>query len=156
MYWIDADALNIIAANKNLFNKIPAGSIITPHPKEFERLFGVCENDFDRMNKAIQLSEQNNFIIILKGHYTLIADKGKGYFNNTGNSGLAKGGSGDVLTGMITSLLAQNYLSLNAALIGVYLHGLAADLALENQSPESLLATDAIDTIGKAFNYLTE
>jgi len=153
---IDADALNIIAANKDLFNKIPAGSIITPHPKEFERLFGVCENDFDRMNKAIQLSEQNNFIIILKGHYTLIADKGKGYFNNTGNSGLAKGGSGDVLTGMITSLLAQNYLSLNAALIGVYLHGLAADLALENQSPESLLATDAIDTIGKAFNYLTE
>ena len=153
---IDADALNIIAANKNLLQQIPAGSIITPHPKEFERLFGVCENDFDRMNKAIALSEQHNFIIILKGHYTLIAANGKGYFNNTGNVGLAKGGSGDALTGMIVSLLAQKYSSLHAALIGVYLHGLAADISLENQSKESLLATDVIENIGKAFNYLCD
>ena len=153
---IDADALNMIAMNKNLLEKISAGSIITPHPKEFERLFGICENDFDRMNKAITLSQQNNFIIILKGHYTLIAANGRGYFNNTGNAGLAKGGSGDVLTGMITSLLAQNYHPLDASLIGVYLHGLAADLALENQSTESILATDVIDSIGKAFNYLKD
>ena len=86
----------------------------------------------------------------------MIAVNGKGYFNNTGNAGLAKGGSGDVLTGMITSLLAQNYQPLHAALIGVYLHGLAADLALENQSTESLLATDVIAAIGKAFNYLRD
>ena len=153
---IDADALNIIAENKNLLQLIPADSIITPHPKEFERLFGVCENDFERLNKAIELSAQYSFIIVLKGHYTLIASNGKGYFNDTGNAGLAKGGSGDMLTGMITSLLAQHYEPLQAALIGVYLHGLAADLALENQSTESLLATDVIDAIGKSFNYLKD
>ncbi len=153
---IDADALNIISENKNLLQHIPPGSIITPHPKEFERLFGACENEFERLNKAIVLSQQYSFIIVLKGHYTLIAANGKGYFNNTGNAGLAKGGSGDVLTGMITSLLAQNYEPLYAALIGVYLHGLAADLSLENQSTESLLATDVIDAIGKAFNFLKD
>ncbi len=153
---IDADALNIISENKKLLELIPAGSILTPHPKEFERLVGECENDFDRLNKAIELTTQYPFIVILKGHYTLIAENGKGYFNNTGNAGLAKGGSGDMLTGMISSLLAQNYQPLHAALIGVYLHGLAADLALENQSIESLLATDVIAAIGKAFNYLRD
>ena len=153
---IDADALNIISENKNLLQLIPKHSILTPHPKEFERMFGVCENDFERLQKAIELSVQYSFIIILKGHYTLIAANGKGYFNNTGNSGLAKGGAGDVLTGMITSLLAQHYEPLQAALLGVYLHGLAADLALENQSTESLLATDVMDAIGKAFNYLKD
>jgi len=153
---IDADALNIISENKNLLQLIPKHSILTPHPKEFERMFGVCENDFERLHKAIELSAQYSFIIILKGHYTLIAAEGKGYFNNTGNAGLAKAGSGDVLTGMISSLLAQHYSPLQAALLGVYLHGLAADLALENQSTESLLATDVIDAIGKAFNYLKD
>jgi len=153
---IDADALNIISKNKNILKLVPHGSIITPHPKEFERLFGVCENEFERLDKAIELSNQYPFIIILKGHYTLIAANGRGYFNTTGNAGLAKGGSGDVLTGMIGSLLAQNYEPLQAALIGVYLHGLAADLALENQSTESLLATDVIDAIGKAFNFLRD
>ena len=153
---IDADALNIISENKNLLQLIPKHSILTPHPKEFERLFGVCENDFERLQNAIEITVQYSFIIILKGHYTLIAADGKGYFNNTGNSGLAKGGTGDVLTGMVTSLLAQHYEPLQAALIGVYLHGLAADLALENQSTESLLATDVIEAIGKAFNYLKD
>lgn len=153
---IDADTLNIISGNKNILKLVPHGSILTPHPKEFERLFGVCENEFERLDKAIELSNQNPFIIILKGHYTLIAVNGRGYFNTTGNAGLAKGGSGDVLTGMITSLLAQNYEPLQAAMIGVYLHGLAADLALENQSTESLLATDVIDAIGKAFNFLRD
>ncbi len=153
---IDADALNIISENKKLLELIPEGSIISPHPKEFERLVGVCENEFERLNKAIELSNQYPFIIILKGHYTLIAANGKGYFNTTGNAGLAKAGSGDVLTGMISSLLSQNYESLQAAKIAVYLHGLAADLALENQSTESLLATDVIDAIGKAFNFLRD
>lgn len=153
---IDADALNIISENKNLLQLIPKESVLTPHPKEFERLVGICENDFERMNKAIQLSQQYSFIIILKNHYTLITANGKVYFNNTGNAGLAKGGSGDVLTGMIASLLSQNYEPLQAAMIAVYLHGLAADLALENQSTESLLATDVIDTIGKAFNFLKD
>ena len=153
---IDADALNIISENKTWLELIPVGSVLTPHPKEFERLVGVCENDFERLHKAVALAQQYSLIVILKGHYTLIAANGKGYFNNTGNAGLAKGGSGDVLTGMIASLLAQNYQPLQAALVAVYLHGLAADLALENQSPESLLATDVIDAIGKAFNYLKD
>ena len=153
---LDADALNIIALNKDLLAQIPEGSILTPHPKEFERLVGVCENDFERLNKAIDLSKQYNFILVLKGHFTLIAADGKGWLNMTGNAGLAKGGSGDALTGMITALLAQQYEPLQAALTGVYLHGLAADLALENQSEESLLASDVIDTIGRAYNYLKD
>lgn len=153
---LDADALNIISQHKEWLDKIPQGSILTPHPKEFERLFGVCENDFERIEKTIEASRQYPFVIVLKGHYTLIAANGKGYFNNTGNAGLAKGGSGDVLSGMVTSLLAQGYPSLQAAITGVYLHGLAADLALENQSTESLLATDVIDTIGKAFLFMKE
>jgi NAD(P)H-hydrate epimerase len=151
---VDADALNIISFNTTLLRQIPANSILTPHPKEFDRLFGICENDFERANKAIELSVQHNFIIILKGHYTLIAHNGKGYFNTTGNAGLAKGGSGDTLTGMLVALLAQGYNPLQTSILGVYLHGLAADLSLKNQSPESLLATDVIKNIGNAFNFL--
>jgi len=91
--------------------------------------------------------------VVLKGHYTLVAHQGKGSFNTSGNVGLAKGGSGDVLTGIITALLAQGYAPQTAAQLGVYLHGLAADLALEIQSEESLLATDVIENLGKAFSY---
>jgi NAD(P)H-hydrate epimerase len=153
---IDADALNIISQHKELLEQIPAASVLTPHPKEFERLVGVCANDFERLDKAIEWSARYPFIIVLKGHYTLIACGGKGWLNTTGNAGLAKGGSGDTLTGIITSLLAQKYTPLQAALTGVYLHGLAADLALENQSTESLTASDVIDTIGRAYNYLKD
>ena len=136
--------------------KIPQGSVLTPHPKEFDRLFGNSENEFERIEKAIHLTKEYPFIIVLKGHYTFIAFNGKGWFNTTGNAGLAKGGSGDVLTGIITTLLAQTFSPFDAAVAAVYLHGLAADLALENQSMESLLATDVINAIGKAFNYLRE
>lgn len=148
---IDADALNTLALHKDWLNLIPAGSLLSPHPKEFDRLFGACDNDFERADKAIALSNQYPFIIILKGHYTLIAANGKGWYNNTGNAGLAKGGSGDVLTGILTALLAQQYIPLHAALLGVYLHGLAADLSLGQQTMESLLATDIIEMMGKAF-----
>ncbi len=151
---LDADALTILSTHTGWLKKIPAGSILTPHPKEFERVFGVCENDFERLEKAIEQSKQYPFIIILKGHYTLISSNGKGYFNNTGNAGLAKGGSGDTLTGIITSLLAQGYGSLEAAITGVWLHGSAADLALETQSMESMLPSDLIEFIGKAFDRL--
>ncbi len=153
---IDADALTILSFHKEWLTKIPKGSLLTPHPKEFDRLFGKCENDFERIEKAIELTKKYNFIVIVKGHHTLIASNGQGYFNNTGNAGLAKGGSGDVLSGILVSLLAQQYQPEAAALLGVYIHGLAADIALENQSMESLLATDVIGTIGKAFNYLRE
>lgn len=153
---IDADALNIISANKALLNKIPAHAILTPHLKEFERLAGRVANDFERMEKAINMSAQYPFIIVLKGHYTLIAANGKAWFNTTGNPGMAKGGSGDVLTGMLTALLAQGYDPLQAAIAGVYLHGLAADIAAQAMAQESMLASDIIDHISDALLSLHE
>jgi ADP-dependent NAD(P)H-hydrate dehydratase / NAD(P)H-hydrate epimerase len=151
---IDADALNIISDHKSWVKQIQEDSILTPHPKEFERLFGKAENDFERISMSVQQSAENNFIIILKGRYTLIAKNGEAFFNTTGNPGLAKGGSGDILTGIITSLLAQKYEPLHAALLGVYIHGLAADLALEQQSAESMTATDVLKYLGPAFSSL--
>jgi len=151
---IDADALNIISQSKYLLNEIKENSILTPHPKEFERLFGTTKDDFERINTALERSAKNNFIVVLKGKYTLIAHKGKGWFNDTGNAGLAKGGSGDILTGIITALLAQKYEPLEAALLGVYIHGLAAEFALEKQSLESMTATDVVNHLGIAFNNL--
>ena len=148
---LDADALNILSENKEWLQQIPAGSVITPHPKEFERLFGRFDNEMDRLHKAIALSHEHDFIIVLKGHHTLIAYKGKGWFNNTGNAGLAKGGSGDILTGIIAAFIAQGYDGLKAAISGVYLHGLSADLALQQESQESMLASDIIERLGEAF-----
>ena len=151
---LDADALNIMALNPSLLANIPAGSILTPHPKEFDRLFGLSNSVFERWQKALDFSLKYSCVILVKGHYTLIANNGKGWFNNTGNVGLAKGGSGDILTGIITALLAQGYSSESAALVGVYLHGLAADFSLDKQSVESLLASDTIESLGKAFTFL--
>lgn len=149
---LDADALNIISSTKELSNKIPAGSILTPHPKEFERLFGKTEKDFDRLELAQQKAKELNVVIVLKGHHTLVATPdGKAYFNNTGNAGMAKGGSGDVLTGILTALLSQNYRSNEAAIFGVYLHGLAGDFAAEKFSCEAMVAGDIIDNLGEAF-----
>lgn len=150
----DADALNIISTNKPLLQMACNKTILTPHPKEFERLFGKAGNDFERIELALQQSEKLKCVIVLKGKYTLTAFKGKGFFNITGNAGLAKGGSGDALTGIITALAAQHYSLDEAAVLGVYLHGLAADIALEKQSEESLLASDVIENLGSAFNSL--
>jgi len=152
----DADALNIISKGNLSLQQLPANSIITPHPKEFDRLFGNSDNDFERIEKALKASEELSLIIVLKGHYSLIAKEGKGWFNTTGNPGMATGGSGDVLTGIITSLLAQKYAPLNAALAGVYLHGLAGDLALQFQSEESLLPSDISKCMGKAFRHILQ
>ena len=152
---IDADALNIISTHKDWLKETKNDSILTPHPKEFERLFGEAENDFERIDMALIQSTKNNFIIVLKGRYTLIAKNGEGWFNTAGNSGLAKGGSGDILTGIITALLAQKYEPLNAALLGVHLHSVAADLSLKNQSMESLTATDVVKHLGKAFKQIS-
>lgn len=151
---LDADALTILSANKELWPRIPKGSVLTPHPAEFDRLFGNSQTDIERKNKALQLSVEYPWIIILKGNRTLITENGESYTNSTGNAGLAKGGSGDVLSGMILALLAQGYEPGKAAIIAVYLHGLAADIAIENQSMESLLATDVIECIGQAFKKL--
>lgn len=152
---LDADALNIISTHKNLLEKIPPNTILTPHPKEFDRLFGVHKSIEERMRTATEKASQLGIVIVLKGHETLITHAGNAFLNSTGNAGLAKGGSGDALTGIITALLSQNYATIDAAKIGVYLHGLAADLALEKQSFESMLITDVIEYLGQAFKVIT-
>lgn len=152
---LDADALNIIATNKDLLKHLPVDCIFTPHPKEFQRLAGTWENDFERLEIQRAFSVKHNLIIVLKGAHTSISDPdGNIYFNSTGNSGMATGGSGDVLTGILTGLLAQGYNAKEAALLGVYIHGLAGNLALEEQSKESLIASDLIGYLGKAFRRL--
>lgn len=154
---IDADALNIIGADKHLLRLIPPGSVLTPHPKEFERVFGETASDTDRLKLALDKAAELESIIVLKGHHTFIAcPSGTGYFNKTGNGGLAKGGTGDTLTGIITALLAQGYPASDAAILGVYIHGLAADLVItENQSRESMLASDLIQALGKTFTKIS-
>jgi ADP-dependent NAD(P)H-hydrate dehydratase / NAD(P)H-hydrate epimerase len=149
---LDADALNIMASQKDLLKMIPAGSILTPHPKEFERLFGETMNDFDRIQLASDKACELNVMIVLKGHHSFIATPdGKGFFNSSGNPGMATGGSGDVLTGMLTGLIAQGYSTVESAILGVYLHGLAGDLAAAEISEEAMIAGDLINYIGKAF-----
>jgi NAD(P)H-hydrate epimerase len=151
---LDADALNTIAADKKLFALIPAGTILTPHPKEFDRLFGNHNTIKERVTTAIKKALEYNVVIVLKGHETLVTYKGEFFYNTTGNAGLAKAGSGDALTGIITSLLAQGYPPFDAAKLGVFLHGLSADIALNEQSVESMLITDVIECIGVAFKQI--
>jgi ADP-dependent NAD(P)H-hydrate dehydratase / NAD(P)H-hydrate epimerase len=152
---IDADALNVLSKNKFLYKSIPPNSIITPHPKEFERLFGNVNSGFDRIQLALTKAQELNIFIVLKGHYTLIATPdGKGYFNSTGNSGMATAGAGDVLTGIITGLLAQKYSPLNACILGVYLHGLSGDITAKTLSQEALIAGDIVDHLGDAFKEI--
>ncbi len=153
---LDADAITVLSKHPDWLTKLSTDSILTPHPKEFDRLFGESANEFERWQKAVHLSEIHPLIILVKGHHTLIAAKGKGWFNCTGNVGLAKAGSGDSLSGMMTALLAQGYASTVAAILAVFLHGSAADLALASQSTESLLASDTIERIGDAFKDLVQ
>lgn len=152
---LDADALNIISMHKELLRLLPAGSILTPHPKEFERLFGRTANDFKRMQLQISMSETYKCYILLKGHYSMLSTPdGAVYINTTGNPGMATAGSGDVLTGMICGLLAQGYHSLDAAMMAMYLHGSAADIAVKRSSQSSLIASDIIEHIGEAIALL--
>lgn len=149
---IDADALNILSADPSLQSLIPAGSILTPHVREFERLAGPSANDFERISKAMAKATALNVVILLKGQHSLIATPGgKAWFNSTGNPGMATGGSGDVLTGILTGLLAQGYTSVEAAMLGCYLHGLAGDIAAKELSQEALIAGDIADYLGRAF-----
>ena len=152
---IDADAINIIAEKLSWMKLITAGSIFTPHPKEFERLVGKTSNQFERFSKQVEFSKRYQIFIVLKGKYTCITcPDGQAYFNSTGNPGMAKGGSGDALTGILTGLLAQGYSPKEACLLGVYLHGLAGDLAMAAIGERSLLASDLIDYIGKAYQSI--
>lgn len=152
---LDADALNLLAAHKELLPLLPPGSILTPHPGEFQRLVGAWSNDFERLDLQQKFAAKTKCILVLKGAYTSIAiPSGEVFFNPTGNPGMATGGSGDVLTGVFTGLLAQGYSSKEAALLGVYLHGLAGDLATQAPSQRSLIASDIIDFIGAAYREL--
>jgi NAD(P)H-hydrate epimerase len=145
--------LNLIAKNE-FINSIPKKSVLTPHEREFDRLFGEHSNQESRIQTAILQSKKLDCVIVLKSATTHIIYQETIFINSIGNAGLAKGGSGDALTGIITSFLAQGYSALNSAIIGVYLHSLAADLTLKNQSVESMLITDVIEKIGLAFKTI--
>lgn len=148
---LDADALNAIAYEEK-WQSIPKNSILTPHPKEFDRLFGLCQNSQERMLKAIEKAKELSCIVVLKGHHTLIAtSEGEVWFNTTGNAGMASGGSGDVLTGIITGLLAQGYVPKDAAILGVWLHGQSGDIASKKHGQEALVASHIIEFLGDAF-----
>lgn len=152
---LDADALNCLALDPWLLRQLPSHSLLTPHPKEFDRLFGPASDDFERMNRARAQSASLNMVVILKGHHTLVAlPDGRAFLNATGNAGMAKGGSGDVLTGLLTALLAQGYAPVEAALLGVFLHGAAGDAAAEVLGMEAMLAGDVARLLSKAFARL--
>jgi NAD(P)H-hydrate epimerase len=152
---IDADALNMLSMNKEWMQFIPENSVLTPHPKEFERIAGETENSYIRLLKQAELSQKLKCTVVLKGANTSVTSAdGRIAFNSTGNPGMATAGSGDVLTGIILSLLSQGYSSWLAATIGVYLHGLAGDLAAADSCFESIIASDIIKHIGIAFNEL--
>lgn len=148
----DADALNILSENKTWLGFLPPNSILTPHPGEFQRLTGRQNNNYERLQAQRDFSFRFQCFVILKGAYTSITTPdGNCYFNTTGNPGMATGGSGDALTGIITALLSRGYSPLPACLLGVYTHGLAGDLARAIQGQESLIAGDIIENLGKAF-----
>ncbi len=153
---IDADALNVLASHRAWMQQLPEGLILTPHPKELDRLVGNASNDdFERLTRAVNLAQQLRAYVILKGHYTAICmPNGHVCFNSTGNAGMATAGSGDVLTGIITGLLARGYSREEASILGVYLHGLAGDLAANDLGEESLTAGDIINYLPKAFIQL--
>ena len=152
---MDADALNILSENPTWLSFLPSKTILTPHPKEFERLFGKTSNSFERLELLREKAMKYGIIIVLKGAHTAVAvPNGAVFFNSTGNPGMATAGSGDVLTGMILSLLAQRYAPEEAAVLGVYLHGLAGDLAAAASSQEAMIASDITENIGNAYTLL--
>jgi len=151
---LDADALNILSSSRELMHLVPEGSILTPHPGEFRRLVGEWKDDFHRLDLQRKLSAQLKSVVILKGANTSIAaPDGKVWFNSTGNPGMAKGGSGDVLTGVLTGLLAQGYSAVDAAIIGVFKHGLAGDLAAAEIGETSIVAGDIVEFLGQSFRH---
>lgn len=149
---LDADALNIIAQDKSMREYLPPDSILTPHPKEFDRLAGTSTSPEERLQKAMEFAVVHKVYVLLKGHHTAVCTpQGTCRFNSTGNPGMATAGSGDVLTGILLGLSAQSYTPLETSIIGVYLHGLAGDMALKDESEESLLSEDIIRYLGSAF-----
>jgi NAD(P)H-hydrate epimerase len=153
---IDADAINIIAENIDWLPMVPKNSIFTPHLKEFERLVGKSKNTKEQHKLQDAFAIKHQVYLILKGHRTRIScPDGKTYMNSTGNAGMAKAGNGDALTGMLTAFLAQSYSPEQACIAGVYMHGLAGDIASKVTGEQALLASDLIGAIGKAFLEIT-
>ena len=154
---VDADALNMLANHRSWQQQLPKGIILTPHPKELDRLEGHSADSYERLTKARNLAQRLQGYVILKGHYTAICmPDGRVSFNSTGNAGMATAGSGDVLTGILTGLLARGYKSQDACIVGVYLHGLAGDMAAQDLGEESLVASDIISYLPHAFKRLKE
>ena len=153
----DADAINMLANHHAWIQQLPKDVILTPHPKEFDRLEGHSADSFERLSKARDLAQRIGAYVILKGHRTaLCCPDGHIVFNSTGNAGMATAGSGDVLTGILTALLARGYQHRDACIVGMYLHGLAGDIAARELGEESLIASDIIKYLPKAFKRLTD
>ena len=148
---IDADGINILAKNVKLLKLLPEITVLTPHPKELERLIGVWTDDFDKLEKAKLFSKKHRVILVIKGANTMTVFNEKFYINTSGNPGLSTAGSGDVLTGVITGLMAQGYDALSATVFGVYLHGKSADIAVEDYGYQSLIASHIIEYLGTAY-----
>lgn len=152
---LDADALNLLSDESDLMKMVAPGSLLTPHPGEFRRLAGVWKNDFHKLDMQLAFAKKYKVILVLKGKNTSIATpNGQLYFNPTGNAGMAKGGSGDILAGLLTSMVASGYDSLNAAILGTWIHGMAGDLAAAKLTPEAMNGTDIIDQIPAAWKLL--
>lgn len=151
---IDADGLNLLSHNKELLKKIPKNSVLTPHPKELERLIGAWEDDFEKLEKAREFVKTFSLILVIKGvHSITVSEKGS-MINSTGNPGMATAGSGDVLAGVITGLISQQYDPLAAAVLGVYLHGKAGDIAAGKTGCETMIAGDIAHNLGAAYEEL--
>lgn len=153
---LDADGINIISSDSSMLHLLPANSILTPHPGELERLIGSWKNDFDKLEKVRDLASRTKCIIIIKGAYSaIVSPTDQIFFNSTGNPGMATGGSGDVLTGILTGLLAQQINPIDVAIIGVYVHGLAGDLARFEIGQVALIASDIINQLPQAFKEVS-
>ncbi|MGJ8593824.1 MAG: NAD(P)H-hydrate dehydratase [Aquaticitalea sp.] len=148
---IDADGINMLAQQNELLKLLPKETILTPHPKELERLVGKWKDDFDKLKKVQEFSKKHNVIVVIKGANTITVFQEKLYINSTGNPGLATAGTGDVLAGIITGLLSQGYESMSAAVFGVYLHGKSADIGVDDFGYQGLNASHVIDYLGKAY-----
>lgn len=151
---VDADGLNILARNPDWYSRLSSGTILTPHPGELVRLIGEWRDDFDKIEKVRRFAGSYDLVILIKGAYSLVIDKSRVYVNSSGTPALATAGSGDVLTGIITSLLAQGYRPIDAARVGVYLHGATADITRNTIHPRSFMASDIIDQIGKTYQFV--
>lgn len=147
---IDADGINLLSKNQSLLSYLPKNTILTPHPKELERLIGAWENDYEKLKKVTEFSKKHAAIVVIKGAHTVVIQDDAKYFNSTGNPALATGGSGDVLTGIITGLIAQGYEPINAAIFGVYLHGKTADIAFPETGYETFTASTIFDYLADA------